>query len=76
VIPRRRDQLGRRGRPPRLDESAYRRRNAIERCVGWLKGDRAVGTRHDKLAASYLAFVKLAMLQRLLRALRGFRDTT
>ena len=76
VIPLRRDQMGKRGRPTRFDRESYRRRNAVERCVGWLKGERAVGTRHDKPAASFLAFVKLAMLQRLLRALRQLRDTT
>lgn len=76
VIPRRVDQLGKRGRPARFDRDAYRRRNAVERCVGRLKGNRGIGTRHDKLATSFLAFVKLAMIQRLLRALRQLRDTT
>ena len=76
VIPRRVDQLGKRGRPAHFDRDAYRRRNAVERCVGWLKGNRGVGTRHDKLATSFLAFVRLAMIQRLLRALRQLRDTT
>ena len=71
VIPRRRDQIGRRGRPGRFDREAYRRRNVVERCVGWLKGSRRVGTRHDKLAVSFLAFVKLAMIRQLLKRLRN-----
>ena len=45
VIPRRVDQLGKRGRPAHFDRDAYRRRNAVERCVGWLKGNRGVFTR-------------------------------
>ena len=61
VIPLRRGQPGRNGR---FDRERYRRRNEIERLIGWLKENRRVGTRHDKLAASFLAFVKLAMIRR------------
>ena len=45
-------------------------RNAIERCVGWLKGCRSVATRHDKLAVNYAAMVQLAFLRQYLRTLR------
>ena len=69
VIPRRSDQLGKRGRPAAFDREAYRRRNVVERCVNWLKEHRRVGTRHDKLAESYLAFVRLAMIQRYFRVM-------
>ena len=41
----------------------YRRRNVVERCVGWLKEARAVATRFDKLAVHYLGVVKLAMVR-------------
>ena len=72
VIPERRDQAARRaarpGRPLAFDREAYRRRNVVERCVGWLKEARAVATRFDKLAVHYLGVVKLAMARRLLRA--------
>ena len=71
VIPRRSDQLGRRGRPASFEADSYRRRNAVERCVGWLKGERRVGTRQDKLAARFFGFVQLAMMQVLLRRLRN-----
>jgi hypothetical protein len=47
VIPRRKRQRPSDG-PGRLDREAYRRRSAVERRVGWLKGCRAVGTRFDK----------------------------
>lgn len=68
VIPERRDQIAhRRGRPPHFNRQQYRRRNVIERCVGWLKEARAVATRFDKLAIHYLGTLKLAMLQRYLR---------
>ena len=41
----------------------------LEQCVGWLKECRRVGTRFDKLAGSFLSFVKLAIIQRYLRIL-------
>ncbi len=72
VIPQRRDETRRRrrGRPLAFDPTAYRKRNAAERCVGWLKGCRSVGTRFEKLAANFLAMVKLACVRLLLRRLR------
>lgn len=72
VIPERKLPAGkgrrRRGRPPVLEPEQYRRRNAVERLVGWLKEHRSLATRFDKLAASFLAMVKLACIRRLLRA--------
>ncbi|WP_416136282.1 IS5 family transposase [Aquabacterium sp. A7-Y] len=69
VIPERRDQVARRrGRPPQFDAQQYRRRNVVERCVGWLKEARAVATRFEKLALHYLGTIKLAMIRRCLRA--------
>jgi transposase len=47
--------------------AVYRRRNVIERCVGWLKQARAVATRFEKLAIHYLGTIKLAMIRRHLR---------
>lgn len=68
VIPQRSDQIKRNGRAP-LDKRAYRRRSVIERCVGWLKENRHIGTRYDKLAESFMAFVTLAFIRRYLRLL-------
>lgn len=50
-----------------FDRRAYRKRNIIERVVGYLKECRRVATRFEKLALSYLAMVKLAMIDRCLR---------
>lgn len=50
-----------------FDRQAYRERNIIERCIGWLKESRRVASRYDKRATSYLAFLKLAILRRLFR---------
>jgi transposase len=51
-----------------LEKGQYARRNAVERLIGWLKEHRSLATRFDKLAASFLAMVKLACIRRLLRA--------
>lgn len=54
----------RRGRKFKLDKKLYRRRNVVERCIGWLKELRRIATHYDKLAQSYLAMVKMAFIQR------------
>ena len=59
VIPTRSDQP-----PQRLDRAAYRQRNVIERCVGWLKEGRRIATRYEKLAIHFLGALKLAMIQK------------
>ncbi len=68
VIPQRSDQIKREGQL-RLDRRAYKRRARVEQCVGWLKENRRVGTRYDKLASSFLAFINLAIIRRYLRIL-------
>ena len=65
VIPTRKDQRSN----PHFDRATYRRRNIVERLVGWLKENRRLATRYEKLAVNFLAIVKLAMVQRCLRVL-------
>jgi transposase len=60
VIPTRSDQPP----DPSFDRRAYKRRNVIERLVGWLKERRRLCTRFEKRADSYLAMVKLAFITR------------
>lgn len=47
-----------------FDRAAYRRRNIVERCVGWLEAARGFATRFGKLATRFLGMLKLAMLGR------------
>lgn len=68
IPPRQGGNMGK-GCPCTFDPDLYRRRNAIERCVGWLKGCRSIATRHEKLALNFAAMVKLAFLRRYLRIL-------
>jgi transposase len=66
------------GRPTRVkhDAAKYRLRNAVERCIGWLKRCRRIATRSEKLAQHFLAMVKLAMIKRCLRVLGEPSDRT
>jgi transposase len=50
-----------------FDKQTYKRRNVVERCIGWLKECRRVATRFEKLARNYLAMIKLAMIRHYLR---------
>jgi transposase len=52
-----------------FDREAYRGRNVVERCVNWMKENRRLGTRYEKLAVNFLAMAKLAMIRRYLRVL-------
>lgn len=45
-----------------IDENLYRDRNKVERFFLKIKQNRAVATRYDKTAASYLAVVELACI--------------
>ena len=67
VIPTRKDQR----RNPSFDRETYRRRNVVERCMSWLKENRRIGTRHEKLAVNFLAMAKLAMIRRCFRILES-----
>jgi len=53
----------------KLNKRKYRRRNLVERCIGWLKCCRRITTRFEKLATSFLGMLKIAMIQRCLRLL-------
>ena len=46
----------------------FRARNLVERFFNKIKQCRRIATRYDKLAANYLAFVKLAAIRIWLRA--------
>ena len=69
VIPTRKDQP----RDLGFEKAQYRRRNIVERAVGWYKECRRLGTRYEKLAVNYLAFWLVAMMEKDLRLL-GFSD--
>jgi transposase len=63
VIPTRSNETAREG----FDRETYRQRNIVERTIGWLKESRRVATRYDKLISSYLTFVWLAAMRRIIK---------
>ncbi|HXZ67928.1 MAG TPA: IS5 family transposase [Alphaproteobacteria bacterium] len=51
----------------RWNKRIYRERNQIERMIGHLKINRAIATRYDKLARSFLDVLHLATIRKCLR---------
>jgi transposase len=54
-------------RPVEFDREAYRRRNIVERLIGWLKESRRVFSRFEKTAKNFGGFIKIAFIERYLR---------
>ena len=70
VIPSKDDE-NRGNRPVKFDRKAYRRRNIIERLIGWLKESRRIFARFEKTAQNFGGFIKMAFIQRFLRLATG-----
>ena len=51
-----------RTKPIRYSKRLYRQRNCIERVLGHLKINRAIATRYDQLAESFLGMLFIALL--------------
>ena len=56
-----------------FDRPKYRQRNIIERMFGWLKENRRIVTRSDKLATRFAVMVSLACAMRCLRQYFSYR---
>ena len=74
LIPRKDNELLRHDGRSTFDKQTYRRRSIVEQTICWLKECRRIGTRFEKLAISFLAMMKLAMIQRCLKI--AFPDRT
>lgn len=48
---------------PDFDRATYRRRNVVERLIGWLKESRRVFSRFEKTAVNYLAMIHVACIR-------------
>jgi transposase len=66
VIPSKEDE-NRAARPVEFDKELYRRRNIIERLIGWLKESRRIFSRFEKTAKNFGGMIKLAFIQQFLR---------
>jgi transposase len=65
VIPTRSNQP----RDDNFDKAEYKRRNVVERVIGWYKEYRRLGTRYEKLAVNYVAFWLVAIIEKALKRL-------
>ena len=52
-----------------FDRQTYRRRNIVERLIGWLKECRRILTRFEKRAGNFLGMLKWAFIQRYLKTM-------
>jgi len=66
VIPSK-DNEDREARLIEFDREEYRRRNIVERLIGWLKECRRVFSRYEKTAINYRGIIRMAIVQRYLR---------
>lgn len=66
VIPSKENE-DRKKRIVEFDKDKYRKRNIVERLIGWLKECRRVFSRYEKTAINYSGIIKMAIVQRYLR---------
>jgi transposase len=53
-------------RPVEFDKQAYRRRNIVERLIGWLKESRRIFSRFEKTAKNFGGMLTLAFIKQFL----------
>jgi transposase len=66
VIPSKENE-DRETRPVEFDKQLYRRRNIVERLIGWLKESRRVFSRFEKTAKNFGGMITMAFIQQYLR---------
>lgn len=62
VIPKNSNQI----RDPKFDKKTYKLRNIVERSIGWIKENRRIATRYEKIIDNYLAMVHIAIVRMIL----------
>lgn len=66
VIPSKENE-DRAARPVEFDKEAYRRRNVVERLIGWLKENRRIFSRFEKTAKNFGGMITLAFIRQYLQ---------
>jgi len=66
VIPSKENE-DRAARPVEFDKEAYRRRNIVERLIGWLKESRRIFSRFEKTAKNFGGMITLAFIRQYLQ---------
>ncbi len=54
-------------RPVEFDKKAYRRRNIVERLIGWLKESRRIFSRYEKTAKNFSGMLILSFIRQYLQ---------
>ena len=52
-----------------FDRKIYRKRNIVERLIGWIKEFRRVFSRYEKSAKNFGGMIRIAFIQRYMRVL-------
>ena len=63
VIPRRANET----QQTRFRKALYKKRNIVERVIGWLKEDRRIATRYEKTVQNFLAMATIAAIRLILK---------
>lgn len=69
VIPSKENE-DRDARPVDFDRETYRKRNIVERLIGWLKEARRIFSRYEKTAINFGGMLKMGFIERYLRLAR------
>jgi len=56
-------------RPVPFDSDSYRKRNIIERIIGWIKENRRVFSRFEKTAKNFGGMIKMAFIRCYLKSI-------
>ena len=59
VIPTRSNEI----RDSNFDKVKYKKRNVVERAIGWIKEYRRIATRYEKNVENYLAMIHIAIIR-------------
>lgn len=55
----------------RFDKSKYKKRNIVERAIGWIKEHRRIATRYEKNVDNYIAMIQLAIARMIIKRIAG-----
>lgn len=67
VIPTRSNET----RNQHFNKVTYKKRNIVERAIGWLKEHRRIATRYEKNVEHYIAMIQLAMARMIIKRIAG-----
>ncbi len=56
-------------RPVPFDDESYRKRNIVERIIGWIKENRRVFSRFEKTAKNFGGMIKMAFIRCYLKSI-------